>query len=192
MKKVFLGLFLVMIVLGIEVPAMGQSGSAPVYKDDDQWVYRLTRHSGGGTNLLEGDYKIIYQNGEHESDHTLFLESVATVNIQGNEIKWLDFPLKSGKKWKFSYTTEDRRGRTVRLEANVEVVGSKPVDTQAGKFTDAIEIRRKDTGGRRDKEYIFFYSPVVKGVVKILLNRSNRDGELEKRWEVELIKYTVK
>ncbi len=192
MKKVFLGLFLVMIVLGIGVPAMGQSGSVPVYKGGDQWVYHLTRHSGRGTNLPEGDYKITYQNGKHEGDNTRFLERIATVDIKGNEIKWFDFPLKPGKKWKFSHTGEDRKGRTLWIESNIEVVGPKPVNTQAGEFTDAIEIRRKDTGGRRDREYIYFYSPVAKGVVKILLNRSNSDGELEKRWEVELIKYTVK
>ena len=147
---------------------------------------------GGGTNLPEGDYKITYQNGEHEGDHTIFLERIATVNMQGNEIKWFEFPLKPGKKWKFSHTRVDRNGRTFWIESNIEVVGPKPVNTQAGKFTDAIEIRRKDISTRRDWEYIYFYSPVAKSVIKLLASRANRDGKLKKRREVELIKYSVK
>ena len=54
MKKVFLGLFLVITVLSIGVPAPGQSGSVPVYKDGDQWVYHLTRLSGGGDKPSRG------------------------------------------------------------------------------------------------------------------------------------------
>ena len=195
MKKFFVSLFLIIAMFVIGLSPVESQVVQPAYKDGDQWVYRLTKRKKG-SNLPDGDYKITYQNGEHEGDHALFLKLIATVNIQGNEIKWFDFPLKPGKKWKFShkkrFLTGEHGYRTIWIEANVEVVGPKPVNPEAGKFTDAIEIRRKDTGQKRDWEFKYFYSPVAKSVVKFLAFRANRKGKIIKLWEVELIKYSVK
>jgi len=196
MRK-FVNLLLVTGILGIGFSLAADSGSAPVYKDGDQWVYRLTILRGGKTqdsSFTDGDYKIIYQNSEFEGDSTTFLEKVATVNLQGTKIKWLNFPLKRGRQWNFSYTKEKQGRKRLKVnwfEANVDVIGTKPVETLAGKFTDAVEIRRKDTGNR-NWEFTYFYSPASKSVVKIVARRENKRGEFQKRWEAELIKYSIK
>ncbi len=197
MRKL-INLLLVTGILGIGISFAADSESTPVYKDGDQWVYRLTIRRGNtqDSSFTNGDYNITYQNGEFKGDSTTFLEKVATVNLQGSKIKWLNLPLKSGKKWSFSSVREvfgKGRGKLkfLHVESNVEVLGTEPIETTAGKFTDAVEIRRKDTGGR-NWEFKYFYSPVSKSVVKIVACRENKRGKLKKMWEAELIKYSIK
>jgi DUF3108-like len=104
----------------------------------------------------------------------------------------LQFPLAVGKKWTTAYEMSARGGtRRVHRSEETKVAGIEQITTPAGTFR-AFKIQRYETtsGGRKKTSgdtigtYTYYYSPEVRGLVK--LSYESEGGAAR---SIELVKY---
>ena len=173
---------------------------APLYRDNDWWVFRIKIIDPSGATTTEL-HRVVFRNNKFESDDPSFLTGgdvagtpfflpFASVYLTDPERKWLDFPLVPGKTWSFHYRRNrfNPRDRNVTMLAHpfAEVVGKAPhlIETPAGKF-EAIEIWRTEYVGE-PAELRYFYSPQSQSVVKL---RAEISGKYPWQFELELLAY---
>lgn len=169
---------------------------APVYKEGDWWVYRAS------IDGVTEEHRIEYKNGRFHSQEPGFLRgedisgaprvlSWATVHIDDPRMRWLSFPLTTGKSWAFEYPiVHAHTGEAGIGQAHADAIGptSQAINTKAGNFL-AYEIRRTDiifTWAR----LTYFYSPQTRSVVKLEGQiKAGTSGRSHRRFELELLSY---
>jgi putative ABC transport system substrate-binding protein len=175
---------------------------APVYRDEDWWVFRIKIIDGNGATMTEV-HRVTFNKGRFESEDPSFLTGgdvagtpvflpFASVYVNDPKRKWLDFPLVPEKTWSFRYQRKTiprfRGGRpvTASTEAHAKVIGKVPhlIPTPAGQF-EVVEIWRREYVGE-DAELTYFYSSQSQSVVKL---RAEIRGEHAQQFELELIAY---
>ena len=173
---------------------------APVYEEGDWWVFRTKAESPSGKISLN-EYRVTYNNGRFESDPSGFLTQsddpewpnnypFASVYVNDPEIISLNFPLVTGKEWKFRFRRNPAgSGSPARGHAEAKVIGpvAEDIETPAGRFK-AIEIRRRDFRNST-LELLYFYSAETKSVVKSTTHWSLQEQNLPRRFEMELIEF---
>jgi hypothetical protein len=167
----------------------GPVASAPVYRNGDQWTYRVVRQTGKNEQVV-----INYRNGKFESDNPEVFDGSIWTNVSraDSELKPLNFPLTPGKSWSYRYQATDARGIRSSRNAEVNVIGptAEPVTTAAGQFK-AIEVQRLEWWGRgRSGKPPIFYSEDTRSVVKLTGNISSPVSGSQ-QYEMELLKYSA-
>lgn len=178
-----------------------EQAPAPVYNEGDIWVFRVTEHmSAESTKGLDGNYKVIYKGGKFvvafpggEKPQTKQdLSQLRNMLDEPNDKKQLlQFPLAIGNKWTTAYETDSRAtSRPIRRSGETKVTGTEQITTPAGTFR-AFKIERYETGGKFKKSggdergtYTYYYSPEVRGIVKLSYERGGGAAR-----SIELVKY---
>jgi hypothetical protein len=179
-----------------------EQAPAPVYNEGDIWVFRVTEHmSAETTQGLDGNYKVIYKSGKFivafpggkKPESKQNLAPVKGMLDEPNDKKQLlQFPLAIGKKWTAAYEVESAvNSRRRHRNAETKVTGAAQITTPAGTFR-AFKIERYETtsGGRKKTSgdtigtYTYYYSPEVRGLVK--LSYESEGGAAR---SIELVKY---
>jgi hypothetical protein len=193
-SKVMLSLLAIVVLSGCAASAptisapvrAGAAVAAPVYRNSDQWVYRVVRQTGKDEQI-----RINYSNGKFEHDNQEIFDGTIWANVYrtDSELKPLNFPLTPGSSWSYRYQATDAGGRRSWRNAEVKVVGptTEPLKIPAGQFR-AIEIQRFETWGKARRNTTYFYSEDTKSVVKLTGNISSPVGD--QRYEMELIKFS--
>ena len=182
--------------------------AAPVYKDGDFWVFRVTQSNriGMDTARLEGDYQISYASGEAKfleltgsekiemTQNINELQGMLGIDQKDKIFQYLQFPLVVGQKWTREYQYRGYSGtKTVvrRRTASQSVVGIEQITTPAGTFR-TFKIESEPIGaGEGGEVWIlrYHYSPETKSIVKFLMTRSGLRGEDRGKTEIELIRF---
>ena len=197
----------VTLLLGYPTNNLSQEQvAAPIYKDGDFWVFKVTRTSANvgstSTAFLDGDYEVSYASGglkafeltgseKVEITHNIsYLQGMIGRDVQDLEYQFLRFPLIVGQKW--SREWRQRSPRTNRVEsrqAEHRVVGVEQIATRAGSYR-AFKVESElvtPVGGRGS--YIYYYSPETKSVVKFAVTDTGPQGNFSGKREVELIRF---
>lgn len=180
---------------------------APTYKEGDWWVFRVTR-----ADRPAQEYEVRFKNGRFVSTHPDFLKvsrhpdsisflPLISVNLQGPDKRWFDFPLTPGHTWQFRYLhTSGHPGasgitgvgyRSLRsVRATVVGPTAEPISTVAGSFR-AIEIGRIVNTKWGSFEFKYFYSAETNSTVRVAANgyAENVSGREEFGYEMELVAY---
>ena len=181
---------------------------APVYKDGDFWVFRVTQSERTGTSTarLEGDYQITWA-GSGPKFFELTGSEKVEMSVNLNELQgmlgidqkdkrdqYLQFPLFAGQKWTREYQYQGYSGRrsvTRRRTARQGVVGLEQITTPAGNF-HTLKIESEPIGvgeGGEGLVLLYYYSPETKSIVKFRMRRLGEKGDDRGATEIELIKF---
>ena len=181
--------------------------AAPVYKDGEFWVFKVTRTSGRAgrtsTAFLDGDYEVSYASGGLKAfeltgsakvdvtPNISYLQGMFGLDATAVEFQLLQFPLFVGQKW-----TREWRARLaaegnaiVNRRAEHRVIGIDQITTSADTFR-AFRVERElvnVVGGRGS--YTYYYSPDTKSVVKFAVTNFDPQGNMSSKSEVELLKF---
>ncbi len=207
-KMVYLGWLI--IFLPALVFAQEKVG-APVWNVGDKWTFtadgsiEVIKADQSGYILKFSDKKCIFE--RQECSAILFEKATRNrINtIEGNETKKytmglskvLDFPLSSGKQWKYAYSGKSRGvgGVLIALDysENYTVLGWEDIEVRAGKFKALkLEYKRVVTASSATWTNIgeeiknqYWYSPDVKYFVKCQYDKDWLKGEKEFfNWEL--------
>ena len=190
MKRIIL-LGLLLVFLAPMVFAQ-EKVEAPIWNVGDKWIFI----GNWNVEVIKADqrgYVLKYSDGscvfESQGCNTILFEK-STRNrlnaIEGDKLKKytmglskvLDFPLSSGKQWKYTYSGKSFVGGGMHQTAydyseNYKVLGWEDAEVRAGKFKAVrLEYKRVVTGtsgwGVMGEEIInqYWYSPDVKNIVK--------------------------
>ncbi|HEX9444686.1 MAG TPA: hypothetical protein VGA73_11230 [Candidatus Binatia bacterium] len=213
MGKIFLSsIILFFLFVGVGSFAQENRAEAPAYKGNESWTYRAVDklYDGSSSDLLNGDYEVVFQNGKLEVRYVdgskkvqayrpgiLNLMVPTTATLESPEPPFR-FPLWVGQKSDITYLSErnylsDRRRS---LTAHDVVTDVEMVQTPAGSFR-AFKIERRvqfisGVGNRVEWNliYDFFYSPDIGSVVKLAFKIEKvfnfGDRTLERATDIEL------
>lgn len=178
-----------------------EQAPAPVYNEGDIWVFRVTEHmSVESTKGLDGNYKVIYKGrkfvvafpGGEKPQSKQDLSQLRSMLDEPNDKKqMLQFPLSIGNKWTTAYEVDSRAtSLPIRRSGETKVTGIEQIATPAGTFR-AFKIERYETGskdtrrgGNERATYTYYYSPKVRGIVKLSYEREGGAAR-----SIELVKY---
>lgn len=199
---------LVLLILMATVIAFSQEIKidAPQWNYGDTWTYKYESGREGTLAIIDirDDFYIgRWRGSRFENYYDKDLVLVKQVNLidktertKGDIIgkKLLNFPLYTGKKWKFTFDGHPGGDvtREIRYENNLKVVGWEDIQVPAGKFMafkiewkqEALFVRWQQTQFR----WYMWYVPEVKNIVKRLAPVGT-DGKIQ---DYELIFYQVK
>jgi len=204
MKKIIFLAWLVLFLPGI-VSAQ-EKVEAPVWNVGDKWNFtgdgsiEVVKADQSGYILKFSEGKCIF---ESQGCNTILFEK-STRNrinvVEGDKRKKytmglrkiLDFPLNSGKQWKYAYSARVR-GAMQEVYAdyseNYKVLGWEDTEVRAGKFKALrLEYTRGGTGPMtriEDIKHLYWYSPDVKYFVKCQYDKDWMKGNKEIfNWEL--------
>jgi serine/threonine protein kinase len=140
------------------------------------------------------------RNLEYDSQWNLI--SISGASGEGSDysppIKYYDFPLKQGKRWKCVSTERNiKTGKLREHTIEAEVGDWERVSVPAGKFraikvTIKSQLKDLQTGQITYGTDTSWYVPEVKRSVKSLLTSSNRPEGEKARQTIELIRYAIR
>lgn len=182
--------------------------AAPIYKDGDFWVFRVTQSDRIGTSSTrrDGEYQVSYADRRFKvsrllGDETDTVESrgddlrgLLGIESKNKQFQYLQFPLFVGQTWSREYQYSGGEGGRYALRrrtAKQSVVGIEQITTPAGTFrTFKIESDRIGAGlGGEVLVLLYHYSPGSKSIVKFLMSWSGERGAYLGTTEIELIKF---
>jgi hypothetical protein len=157
----------------------GPSADAPSVRVGDQWKFeRVDRRTG----VKEGEFlraitavtpsKIEGTENNEKFAMTADLNVMeSSIGVQSGNVKYLDFPLQVGKKWRFEYaSTSKASGRKYSYQIDASIVAQEMVRVPAGEF-DAFKIEYKGsfTGERLNRRIVqaSWYAPAARAPVRI-------------------------
>lgn len=202
MKRIILSLVIGVFILAFDV--LGQEAPAPVYQNGESWTFRVVEKLlTQSTRGLDGDYEVIHKGGKFivrlaEGEKPETQQDLVILRrlmfLPEDNLQFLQFPLSVGKKWSTSHEVNIRAVQApIRRNVETSVTGTQEVSTAAGTFR-AFKIERLDTGnipaprkaaGLQSRwNYIYYYSPQTRSIVKFSFENETGDKR-----DIELIKY---
>ncbi len=179
---------------------------APIYKDGDFWVFRVTQSDRISTDSrrLEGDYQIsyaaeglnfFYLTGTEKTEidrGTDILKRMVGIDVKNTRYQYLQFPLFVGQKWKREYNvagTGDRgQYALTQITAEHRLVGIDQFIIAAGTFR-AVRINSTVVFQSGNIDEVYFYSPQTKSIVKYNYHNYVGRGSGRGKTDIELIKF---
>jgi hypothetical protein len=178
--------------------------SAPVFREGDTWLYKISSTGGNTTSLGDGNYELTFTQGnvklfKVEGDQKAELAasddgSNTLLDLVGKrpDTPLLKFPFSTGDKWNYEYRQRPvgaRRDITILVEIIAE--GSEQVSTPAGTFkahklTRSLSSVARGGGGGRRQKTIAFFSPESRSIIKRSIENENTGGSVQ----TELVKFT--
>jgi hypothetical protein len=206
-KSFFLGclvMFLPAIVLAQE------KVDAPVWNVGDKWTFT----GDGSVEVIKADlsgYVLKFSDKtcpfESQGYNTILVDksSLNRISVVEGEkrkkytmglTKILDFPLSSGKQWKYAYSSRELGGMQqvyIDYSENYKVLGWQDIEVRAGKFKVLrLEYTRGGKGPLRiieDIKNLYWYSPDVKYFVKCQYDKDWIKGQKQIfNWELASFK----
>jgi hypothetical protein len=204
MKKIILLAWLVVFLPGM-VSAQ-EKIEAPVWNVGDKWSFT----GEGSVEVIKADQsgyilKFSDRNSSFESQgfNTILFEKStrSRINVvEGNKrkkytmglSKILDFPLSSGKQWKYAYSARVKGAMQevwADYSENYRILGWEDTEVRAGKFKALrLEYTRGGTGPMtkiEDIKHLYWYSPEVRYFVKCQYDKDWLMGQKEVfNWEL--------
>ena len=187
MKKLMLlcagAIVLALLAGAVNVFAQNQA-TAPTYYEGERWEYDFKVDWKGLTEdsdrVQSGLYRVEFKGGKMETDQP-FHHGGPTIYDPSLEHKWLEFPLKAGKKWKYRFRQKKRWRKP-----KVEITSVEKVTTPAGTF-QAFKIE----GKAQNRSYIYWYSQEAKSIVKYQFKRYHEGRDETSTITSELVTYKV-
>jgi hypothetical protein len=200
MKKFWMLISLLVIIIPFETVLGDTEVQAPVYQEGDSWIMKATEKNIRlpTSQVVQGEYEITYSNDKFrvfELKGGKRLRELDSRRLLGfmffipqREDNYVRFPLSEGMGWDITRT--ERFPGTTQSETrkvSYKVSGIENVTTPAGEFR-SFKITRTDVGPKSSWVDEYYYSPETKSIIKLLGERSVTG---DKR-EIELLKYGCK